>query len=131
MNEAHSRILQTLQYGMISAEEAERLLDAVREQKPKNNTCDFCHLSADSLAFLAGFVRLRGNLRELARDREMSYWTARTRLNEIIAELGYEAPDDGAEEEDRELTRMQVIERLQAGEITADEAAEQLRSLRG
>jgi len=76
-------------------------------------------------------VRLRGNLRELARDRAMSYWTARTRLNEIIAELGYEAPDDGAEEEDRELTRMQVIERLQAGEITADEAAEQLRSLRG
>jgi len=97
----------------------------------ETSACGFCQLQADSLAFLADFVRLRGNLRELARDREMSYWTARTRLNEIIAELGYEAPDDGAEDENRELTRMQVIERLQAGEITADEAAEQLRGLRG
>jgi hypothetical protein len=130
MNEAHSRILQTLQYGMITAEEAERLLDAVREQKPKNNTCDFCHLSADSLAFLAGFVRLRGNLRELARDREMSHWSARTRLDEIIAELGYDV-SEGNEEQDRKITRIQVLDRLQAGEITADEATEQLRSLRG
>ena len=130
MNKAHSRILQTLQYGMITGEEAERLLDAVREEKPKSSTCDFCRLSADDLAFLAGFVRLRGNLRELARDREMSHWSARTRLNEIIAELGYEV-SEGNQEQDREITRMQVLDRLQAGEVTADEATEQLLSLRG
>ena len=94
--------------------------------------CGFCELSHESIAFLADFVRLRGNLRELARERSMSYWTTRTRLNEIIEELGYEAPDNDADEEEgREMTRMQVIERLQAGEITADEAAEQLRTLRG
>jgi hypothetical protein len=115
---------------MITGEEAERLLDAVREEKPKSSTCDFCRLSADDLAFLAGFVRLRGNLRELARDREMSHWSARTRLNEIIAELGYEV-SEGNQEQDREITRMQVLDRLQAGEVTADEATEQLLSLRG
>lgn len=95
----------------------------------QSDSCAFCQLPADSIAFLADFVRLRGNLRELAREREMSYWTARTRLNEIIEELGYEAPD--ATDEEREITRMQIIERLQAGEITADEAADQLRQLRG
>jgi len=96
----------------------------------QTDSCAFCQLPAESLAFLSDFVRLRGNLRELAREREMSYWTARTQLNEIIGELGYEAPEI-TDEEEREATRIQIIERLQAGEITADEAAEQLRDLRG
>ncbi len=95
----------------------------------ETDSCAFCQLPDDSLTFLTDFVRLRGNLRELAREREMSYWTARTRLNEIIEELGYEAPET-SDEEEREVTRIQIIERLQAGEITADEAAEQLQELR-
>jgi len=37
MNEAQRRILQMLQNGKITAEEAERLLDAVREEKPKGS----------------------------------------------------------------------------------------------
>ena len=37
MNEAQRRILQMLQDGSITAEEAERLLDAVRDDKPKSS----------------------------------------------------------------------------------------------
>ncbi len=54
--------------------------------------CRFCRLSEDSLAFLGSFVKNRGNLKEMERELGQSYWGLRNKLNEVIAELGYEVP---------------------------------------
>jgi len=52
MNEAQRRILQMLQDGSITADEAERLLDAVREEKPKASHASTSGASWDPTAWM-------------------------------------------------------------------------------
>ena len=95
------------------------------------STCRFCRLSQDSLDFIEVFVKNRGNIREMERELEISYPTVRSRLNAVIAELGYEvetespAPDEMAEE------RRTILKRLNDGEISAAEATGLINQLRG
>lgn len=92
--------------------------------------CRFCQLPEESLAFLAAFVKNRGNLKEMEREMGQSYWSLRSRLNELITELGYEVPasDDAAADISGE--RRAVLERLRNGEIDAQRAAEMLAELK-
>jgi hypothetical protein len=84
----------------------------------------FSKLPPKSLAFLEAFVRSRGNVKEMARETGISYWTIRKQLDDLITELdldpGTEATDAG------KATRTAILERLKAGEITPEEAAELL-----
>ena len=90
-------------------------------------TCRFCRLSKESLEFLENFVRNRGNVKEMERELGISYPTVRSRLNAVIAELGFEVstqqPDDIPEQ------RREILARLDAGEISAAEAAELIHQL--
>ena len=87
----------------------------------------FCRLSKESLEFLENFVRNRGNVKEMERELGISYPTVRSRLNAVIAELGFEVstqqPDDIPEQ------RREILARLDAGEISAAEAAELIHQL--
>ena len=95
------------------------------------STCRFCRLSQEDLDFIEVFVRNRGNIREMERELEISYPTVRSRLNDVIKELGYEVGAESADPEEVAEERRTVLKRLNEGEISAAEATELINQLRG
>jgi len=87
----------------------------------------FAGLEREQLAFVEAFVRCEGKLNRMERELGLSYPTIRSRLHDIIRAMGYEP---GAEERPTfsGAERRAVLERLDAGEIGAEEA---LRILSG
>ena len=57
--------------------------------------CRFCKLPPETAQFLEIFVRNRGNVKEMERESGISYWTIRNRINELVAELGFETERGG------------------------------------
>lgn len=88
----------------------------------------FSKLSEDSLAFVEVFVKNRGNVKEMERELGWSYWTIRNRLNEVIAELGFEEKSEPAPPPPSQ--RQEILAQLDRGEITVEAAAELLKRLR-
>lgn len=92
----------------------------------------FNRLSPESLAFVETFVRLRGNIKDMERELNIPYSAIRNRLDDVIGELGF-VPGllhaDPQERLDSQVTRREVLRRLEAGEITAEGAADQLANL--
>jgi len=88
--------------------------------------CEFCALNENEKSFLSTFIKCRGNIKEVEKELGISYPTVRNRLDNIISRLGYEdrRVAEAAEE------RKNIIKQLEDGEITADEAAEALKSLK-
>jgi hypothetical protein len=87
--------------------------------------CSFCNLPAEQLKFLELFLRCRGNLRDVERTLGLSYPTVRARLDALLASLGFAA----AESPDSADQRREILEALDAGRLTADEAIAQLEAL--
>jgi len=88
--------------------------------------CDFCNLSDDDAFFVLTFLKSRGNIKDVEKELGISYPTVRGRLDTVIKRLGLKAsvsPQDIKEE------RTNIFEQLENGEITADQAAEMLKSL--
>jgi len=85
----------------------------------------FFHLSPESLQFLEAFIRNRGNVKEMERETGESYWAIRRRLDEVITEMGFEAP---AEPPGSNI-RQEILERLRQGEIDVQEATRLLSQL--
>lgn len=79
-------------------------------------------LSREQLRFVELLVKNRGNINQVAADLNVSYTTARSRMDEIVIGMGYTAPVEDSSSERRE-----VLRRLEAGEITAEEALKQLK----
>ena len=92
--------------------------------------CPFCKLSPESLHFLEVFVKNKGNVKEMERELEQSYWHIRSRINELIRELGFEVKPDETGEETMLAQRREILEKLSRGETTADEAANMLSQLK-
>lgn len=94
----------------------------------------FNRLTPESLAFVETFVRLRGNIKEMERELGVPYSTIRNRLDEVILELGFvpgahippPEPPEPPEPPDLSISRQEILRRLEAGEITAEDAAEEL-----
>ena len=89
----------------------------------------FFRLSPESLRFLEVFVRNRGNVKEMERETGESYWTIRRQLDEVIAEMGMEAPKE--KEEDISTRRQEILAQLSRGEINVQEATRLLSQLKG
>ena len=88
--------------------------------------CDFCGLSDEEAYFVLAFLKCRGSIKDMEKELGISYPTVRSRLDAIIGRLGLKAtisPEDLKEE------RRQVFDRLEKGELTADQAAELLKNL--
>lgn len=88
--------------------------------------CDFCNLSVDDAFFVLTFLKCRGSIKDVEKELGISYPTVRGRLDTVIKRLGLKtsvSPQEIKEE------RQQIFDRLDKGEITADEAAELLKSL--
>ena len=88
----------------------------------------FFRLSPESLQFLEVFVQNRGNVKEMERETGESYWTIRRRLDEVITEMGIEAPTN---EDDLSTRRQEILARLSRGEINVQEATKLLSQLKG
>ncbi len=106
------------------------------------NVGRFANLGRDQMLLLEGFLRSRGNLRELERELGVSYPTIRSRVESLLRALGLadgpplpsSAP--AASETDAGATagvsvdastRRQILERLARKEIMAEDAAALLR----
>lgn len=90
--------------------------------------CPFCKLSPESTRFLLSFVQCRGNVKQMERDLDISYWTVRRMLDDLIEELGLEA--EPREETDTTLRQREILEQLDQREISAADAAKMLAELR-
>jgi hypothetical protein len=87
----------------------------------------FAHLTAEHLDFIVTFVRCEGRINRMEQELGLSYPTIRNRLMEVIRALGFEPGKEEPVEVSAEK-RNNVLEDLEAGKISADEA---MRILRG
>lgn len=112
------------------------------------NVGRFARLSREQFALLEGFLRSRGNLKEMERELGVSYPTVRARVDALLRALGLgedDAPgaDPDADAEtpaepasagpsaDAAAARRAVLERLARREIDPATAATELRALGG
>ncbi|MCX7609780.1 MAG: DUF2089 domain-containing protein [Anaerolineales bacterium] len=88
----------------------------------------FESLTPEQLDFIETFVRVEGKMNRMAEEMGISYPTLRNRLHEIIRALGYEPKREEGIEPLPEEKRRNILDRLDAGEISAEEA---MRLLQG
>lgn len=85
----------------------------------------FAALSDDQRDFLLTFVRLEGRLNRMEETLGVSYPTLKNRLTEVIHALGFETEKSPAA---AASDRQQILEDLENGLISTDEALELLQS---
>lgn len=83
----------------------------------------FDYLSEEDLYFTETFIRCRGNIKEVEKELGISYPTVRSRLDSIIKKLGYETESF----EQKSKKKEEILRALEIGEITAEQAIEQLK----
>jgi len=80
-------------------------------------------LTAEDQVFVTAFVRCHGSIKEMERIFGVSYPTIKSRLNRIAGSLEFVDTDPAP-------GRMEILDRLRRGEITAAQAADELTRLR-
>lgn len=88
--------------------------------------CDFCRLNDEEEYFVLTFLKCRGSIKDVEKALGISYPTVRGKLDAVIKKLGLES---SMSSEEIKTERKAVFDRLDRGELTADEAAEILKSI--
>lgn len=83
--------------------------------------CKFCKLTDEHKYFIEVFIKNRGNIKEIEKELGISYPTVRNKLENVIQALGYKP------ERTPSVDKRDVLNKLQSGEITADEAVKLLK----
>lgn len=93
---------------------------------------EFALLDSEQVDYLRLFVKVRGNLKEVERILGLSYPTVRSRFDQLLRALGYEAAEQEAEAqaEAKSSSRSDVLGQLERGEISAEDATRLLQRLR-
>ncbi len=114
--------------------------------------CRFCSLSPEEASFLLTFIRNRGSIKDVERELGVSYPTVRAALDNLIAALdrgdadevpadvevdepvcesadAVVLPREVKDSEKKSKARRKILDRLARHEITAEEAAAQLKKL--
>jgi hypothetical protein len=101
----------------------------------------FARLTREQTQVLESFLRSRGNLRDMERELAISYPTVRARVEALVRALGFgprDEPDAAppapaapalATAEEIATVRRDILERLSRHELSAEEAAEAIRTL--
>ena len=108
----------------------------------------FGRLTREQTQVLESFLRSRGNLRDMERELGISYPTVRSRVEQLVQALGFGPRDQGETDgaptaapsttetpsapqgaDEIAAGRQAVLERLARHELTAEEAADAIRSL--
>jgi len=79
-------------------------------------------LNEEQLDFVETFVRCEGKITRMEDELGLSYPTIRNRLHEVIRAMGYEPGKDEDEPEISDEKRRSILEELDAGKISADDA---------
>jgi hypothetical protein len=87
----------------------------------------FANLTPEQLNFLLAFIRAEGRISRMEKEIGLSYPTIRSRLQEVIRTMGYEPGGEEPTPVLSEKERQQVLEDLDAGRISAEEAMRKLR----
>ena len=98
--------------------------DTVIEGRFENST--FPGLTAEQIEFVKTFVRCEGKINRMEGELNLSYPTIRNRLHETIRAMGYEPGKDESSDVSEEK-RHSVLEDLDAGKISAEDAMRMLR----
>ncbi|WP_407312634.1 DUF2089 domain-containing protein [Desulfosporosinus sp. SB140] len=97
------------------------------------SSCKFCRLPTEQLIFMEAFIKCRGNIKEVEKELGISYPTVRSRLDSVIEALGYGADkekefiQEKTETSEESLRRQGILEALNRGEISVQEATYQMR----
>ena len=84
---------------------------------------ELARLSAEDQVFVTAFVCSHGSIKEMERIFGVSYPTIKSRLNRIAQSLSFV-------ETNPVPSRSEILDRLQRGELTADEAVQELEALK-
>lgn len=82
----------------------------------------FAGLTQEQLDFIETFVRCEGKITRMEDEMALSYPTIRNRLQEVIRALGYEPDEKEEAPEVSDEKRRNVLEELDSGKISAEEA---------
>jgi hypothetical protein len=83
---------------------------------------ELARLTLEDQVFIVAFLRSHGSIKEMEQTFGVSYPTIKARLNRISGSLNFV-------ESDPSPSRAEILARLKAGEITAEEAIRTLESL--
>lgn len=103
------------------------------------NTFDFpklMHLTREQLDFVEVFIMCRGNIKDVEKELNISYPTVRAKLDQVIEMLGDQKPSASAAvpaEKNKKLSvdpihRQSILDQLERGEITPEEAVLKLQN---
>lgn len=107
--------------------EALRCTDCRTRIEGRFDLLPFHRLSTAELRFLLRFLQHWGNLSRLAREMGVSYPTVRARYRELLETLGLEVTGEEEMPEGKSfLSPQEVLEALERGEISVDEALHRL-----
>jgi len=87
----------------------------------------FSQLTPKQMDFVETFVRLEGKITRMEKELKLSYPTIRKLLHDVIRSLGYEP---GGEEELADLSeeeRQQILNELDSGSISLEDALKKLK----
>jgi len=84
---------------------------------------ELARLSLEDRVFVVAFLRSHGSIKEMEQTFGVSYPTIKSRLNRISGQLQFIETNPSP-------SRAEVLERLKAGEINADEAIRALEALK-
>ena len=88
----------------------------------------FSYLSREQKAFIEVFLKCRGNIKEVEKEMGISYPTVRGKLDDVVQSLGYHVSSDNRDpDSEPQKSRKVILERLSNGEITYEEAMNQLK----
>jgi len=87
----------------------------------------FSQLNKEQLNFVETFVRCEGKISRMEGEIGLSYPTIRSRLHEIIRSLGYEIGVSDGIQVPTEEERQRILEDLDEGLVTVDEAIQLLK----
>lgn len=84
----------------------------------------FDYLTPEELHFAETFLKCRGNIKEVEKELKISYPTVRARLDQVIVSLGGRP---ARSEEESKQRKKEILDALERGELTAEEAVAKLK----
>jgi hypothetical protein len=117
--------LAKLTQGRPLAVERVRLTDTGTAIEGAWDLPQLARLSAEDQIFVTAFVRSHGSIKEMERVFGVSYPTIKSRLNRIGESLDFVDVNPQPQP-----SRVEILGRLQRGEITTEQAIEELEALK-
>ena len=88
-------------------------------------------LTAEDQVFVAAFVRCHGSIKQMEKYFGVSYPTIKNRLNKIGSQLSFVEIEQGPDTDQPPAQAGATLDRLSRGELTVEQALEQLKGKRG